>query len=359
MKVPEPKKLPSGSYNIRMRLGGEEISITRTSPSACKQEAQIIKAEYLAGKRIQRVGGAGEQTLKTVIRSYIDKNKATLSPATVRSYEAYLRARFPDYMDLSLQDIDWQELINKELQKVSPKTVRNGWALVTVALRAAGYPVPEVRLAACPVNEIAFLQPDEILKFCKALKGKPYEIPALLLLHGLRLSELQALTWDNIDLKQKQIKIKGATVRGPDGKITKQTNKNKSSTRTVPILIPQLEKALKAVPEKDRTGLVDRHGQQTLLDDVKRACRQAGVTETTCHGLRHSFSSMLYRTPGVTERHVMQWGGWANIQTMHKVYIRIAAQDEKAAADAVRKFYQGKRENQNADENADGVQNSP
>lgn len=361
MKVPKAKKLPSGSYNIRMRLGGEEISITRTSGTACTQEAQMIKAEYLAGRRINRVGGVGEKMLKTVIRSYIDRNKATLSPSTVRSYESYLKARFQAYMDQPVRDVDWQAMINDELKLKSAKTVRNGWALVSAALGSAGYPVPEVRLAACPVNEIAFLQPDEIKRFCSELRGRPYEIAALLLLHGLRLSELQALTWDNIDLKRKQITVKGATVRGPEGKVTKQTNKNKTSTRTVPILIPQLQKALEAVPKDQRIGLVDHHGQQTLLDDVKRTCRAAGVTEVTCHGLRHSFSSLLYRTPGVTERHVMMWGGWANIQTMHKVYIRIAAQDEEAAAEAVRKFYQEKRarpKNQNADENDDGVQNA-
>ena len=51
MKVPEPRKLPSGSWFIQLRLGGESIPVSSTSKQVCIKEAQAIKAEYLAGKR--------------------------------------------------------------------------------------------------------------------------------------------------------------------------------------------------------------------------------------------------------------------------------------------------------------------
>lgn len=51
MKLPEPRKLPSGNYFIQLRLGGESIPVTEPNRAACIREARAIKAEYLAGKR--------------------------------------------------------------------------------------------------------------------------------------------------------------------------------------------------------------------------------------------------------------------------------------------------------------------
>lgn len=45
MKVPEPRKLPSGSWFIHLRLGGESIPVTSTSKQTCIKEAQAIKFE--------------------------------------------------------------------------------------------------------------------------------------------------------------------------------------------------------------------------------------------------------------------------------------------------------------------------
>ena len=61
---------------------------------------------------------------------------------------------------------------------------------------------------------------------------------------------MKALTWDDIDLQNKVIHVRGAYVKGPDGYVDKQTNKNKTSTRPVPIMIPQLEQALKKVKKR-------------------------------------------------------------------------------------------------------------
>ena len=336
MKVPEPKKLPSGNWFIRLRLGGEEICITKPTKAECKQEAQTTKADYLAGKRQSVSKQAKDLTLKEACRKYIDKYSSTISPTTLRSYRSYAENRFPAYLDKRLSDIDWQEMINIELKTKSEKTVKNAWGLVHAALKNAQYPVPEVKLAKVPINEIAFLQPEEIKLFCEAVKGRSYEIPALLELHGLRFSEVKGLTWDNVDLKQGLIHVRGATVRGEDGYVDKKTNKNATSTRTVPIMIPQLQTALEAADNKH--GKVADIGANTLLEDVKRACRRAGITEVTNHGLRHSFASLGYHL-GISERQLMAWGGWADYHTMHKIYIRLASSSEETSKQKMQSFF--------------------
>lgn len=321
MKVPTPRRLPSGNYFIQLRLNGVSVPITAPTATECKNIAELKKAEHRAGKaRIQKT--PKETTLQEALDRFIAANKATLSPATVRSYTIYAKNRFPEYRDKKLSQIKWQQMIDDELALVSEKTVRNAWALVTPALKRIGYPVPNVRISPAPINEIAFLQPEEIAPFCAAVKGRSCEIPSLLALHGLRLSEIRGLDWANVDLKKDVITVKGAKVQSVDGDVLKKTNKNKTSTRPVPIMIPQLHDALEAV--SDKTGDVVTLKGSSILDDVKRACRRAGVTEVTTHGLRHSFASLCYYLQ-IPEKQIQEWGGWKNSTTLQRIYIRLSA----------------------------------
>ena len=335
MKIPTPTRLPSGNYNIRLRLDGQNISITRPTATECRTEAQLLKAKYKAGEQLPNKK-AEILTLREAIKQYISNSEATLSPATIRGYTQILNNRFKPYMDKKISDVQWQRMIDKELLKSSEKTVKNAWGLARSALKFAGIEPPQVKLAKVPIKEIAFLQPEEIKPFCKALEGRSFEIPVLLELHGMRLSEVLGLDWSNIDLNKKLITVNGARVRSNDGMVYKKTNKNQTSTRKVPIMIPQLLSALQAV--EDKTGSVAKLNQTSMLKDVKRTCQQAKVTEVTNHGLRHSFASLCYHLD-ISERQLMAWGGWSDYATMHKIYIRLAASDESDAAKNIENFF--------------------
>lgn len=324
MKIPKVERLPSGNYFCRLRLNGVSIPITAESQAECERLAYLKKSEWNAGKsRIQKT--PKETTLAECCNKYIARYSKTLSPSTVDRYKVYVQCRFKDYMDKPLGEIKWQRMIDDELAKVSEKSVYNAWGLVRPSLKLAGYPVPDVKLASVPVKDISFLQPEEIKKFCQTVKGRPYEIAALIELHGLRLSEMKALTWDDIDLQNKVIHVRGAYVKGPDGYVDKQTNKNKTSTRPVPIMIPQLEQALKKVKKKE--GRVVTISTSVLRRDVKRACKIAGVTEVSNHGLRHSFASLCFYLKIPMEQ-IQKWGGWSNDATLRKIYIHLAASAE-------------------------------
>ena len=345
MKIPKPKKLPSGNWFIHLRFKGEYIPITAATETECRRIAELIKAEHNAGKR-QAMKTPKETTLQEAMDKFIQANKATLSPSTVRSYESYARNRFPNYRNQKLSNIKWQQMIDDELKRVSEKSVKNAWGLVTPSLKHVGYPVPSVRLSPVPVNEIPFLQPEEIQPFCEAVKGRSYEIPALLMLHGLRLSEARGLTWKNIDLKKDVIMVRGSRVRGPEGEVQKPQNKNRTSTRPVPIMIPQLHDALEAV--KDKTGPVVTVRGGTLLEDIKRACNRAGVTVTTNHGLRHSFASLCFFL-GIPMRQIEEWGGWKDSAVLSRIYIRLAASMKTDNQNKFNSFFK------NANEHANGV----
>ena len=248
MKVPEPKKLPSGTWFIQMRLNGVSVPVSAPSKKECIQQAQLIKAEHIAGKR--RITKKTEQTISELMQAYIDSIRATASPATVRGYASIKKTRFLSISESTHDSIkDWQKVIDTEANLVSAKTLKNAWGFLASALRYANLPVPEIRLPQVIRAEKQWLEPDDILKFVKILKGDRFEIPALLALHGLRRYEVLAMTYEMVDIKEKTITVHGSSVLDEDGKLIKKSeNKNTSSRRVVPIMIPELIDAINAVP---------------------------------------------------------------------------------------------------------------
>lgn len=342
MKIPEPRQLPSGHWYIQLRLGGESIPITTASRRDCVSQAQMIKAEYLAGREVQRkkLPPAPEMTLRELLDAYINKYKPVLSPVTVRGYCTIRDNRFAEYMDKQLRDIkDWQKVINDEIGVCSAKSVKNAWSLVRAALVKARQPAPEVTLPQIVPNERPFLTAEEIRRFVAAVHGSKYEIPILLGLHGLRRSEIAALTWERIDLKAGVIRVEGAVVPDENGKyVYKQTNKNAASRRPVPIMIPELRTALEAVSESDRTGPVMTCNIKTIYKVVNRICEREGLPLIGTHGLRHSFASLGHFV-GVPADEMQVLGGWSDAGTMKKIYTHIEQAGLLRAQNAMAAFF--------------------
>lgn len=344
MKVPEPRKLASGNYFIQLRLDGESISITRETAAECKAEAEMVKAQHNKDKlrerkRLLQTQEDKGKTIGDIIDSYIESRKKTLSPATINGYQCIRKTRFQNYMDKKPSAIkEWQAVIDDEVEKeISAKTIRNAWALLASSLDYANKPIPKVILPRIAPKTRQWLDTDQIKIFVKAVKGHPCEIPALLALHSLRRSEILGLTWDKIDLKKKLIRVEGSAVIGADNKLVyKETNKTKKSRRTIPIMIPALETALKAVPEAERVGLIYTKNPNNIWEQVNNICKKNGLPQVGVHGLRHSFASLAFSSEvGMTEREVMEIGGWEDFQTVHKVYEHLSDKNRK---EAERKF---------------------
>ncbi len=175
MKVPEPRKLPSGTWFIQLRLDGVSVPVTGRTAKACRDTAALIKSEHRAGKRkIER--SEDGPTLETVIDAYISKREAVLSPSTIRGYKAYRGNYFQSVMQEPINSIDWQAAVNAEAKAgKSPKTIKNAWGLVRSALLENGMDV-SVRLPAQIPHEKEWLTADQIPVFMKAIEGRPGEI---------------------------------------------------------------------------------------------------------------------------------------------------------------------------------------
>lgn len=326
-KYPKYRVLADGSLLGQLMVNGTRETIKAETEKQYKAKIDALRAGIAEMKAHPE-----KRPLKQVLREYIDKNDGILSPSTICGYETIYRNRFKNYMALQIGKIDFQEMLNEDAKHVAPKTLENSWGLVATAFRDAKIPVPEVNLPAVPESDEDFLDYEQIQIFLKAVEGDRCETAALLMLHGLRMSELLKLDAQT-DTTKTDIFVRGAVVPDKNFKLVeKKTNKNRTSTRTVPIVIPRLQQL---IPESGKVVTVPR---STLNRRVVEICTAAGLPPCSPHDLRRSFASLGYHLKW-SERTIMVLGGWSNVETVHKIYVKLSQKDVSADVQAMRDYY--------------------
>lgn len=322
MKLPQPRKLPSGSWNVRVQLDGETYSVTKPTKKECIAEAAALKA------RVKDARKRNGKSLTKAIDQYIEDRENVLSPSTIRGYKAIQRLRFQSAMSRCIDDItpdQWQRLVNMEARQCSAKTLKNAWGFISSVIQDATGRKITVRLPQVVANDLPYLTAEQIPAFLDAIKGDFCEIAILLGLSSLRRSEIMAVRWEDIDLDAGCIYVHGSAVLDKDGTlIYREENKNTSSRRTVPFLLPQLRAAVEAADK--RTEYAVTCNPNTIWHSTNRACRKAGLPEIGAHGLRRSFASLAYHL-NLPEEVTMKAGGWSDIYTMRKIYTKVSEKD--------------------------------
>lgn len=331
VRVPKPKR-KGNQWVSQIMIGGERVLI-----SAYSEDEYYAKAKAAKTKQIKIKKAAPRITLGTAIDNYIKDNDSVLSPSTINCYRSYRRTRFCDYMDDDAEEINYQKMVNRECKLVAPKTVHNAFRLVTASLRHAGCEVPSVNLPQKPKADRPWLDFQQIQILLDKCKGKPYELGIILALHGLRRSELLHLTADDVDTEAGLIHVRGASVVGTANKLTqKDTNKNRTSTRDVHIVIPRLNDLIRG-----KDGRLITTNPTTLYGSINSLCRRNNLPEVGVHGLRHSYVSLCFHL-GWDVQTVMREAGYSNTQTPNEIYRHLAAQDANRDIKEMQKFFSKK-----------------
>ena len=313
LSVPKPKLLADNTYSAQIMVKGERYTIKGDSIEQYEIKARATKLSLLEMKK-----APPKATLGDALDKYIENNCNTLSPSTIRGYLMIRNNRFKNYMTVPYSDVDYQQMVNDEAPLCSPKTLANAFALVKCSLKAVGFTVPEVNLPLVVTPDLLFLDYTQVKQFLSAIHGQSGELASLLALHSLRMSELLAITVD--DVIDNSLVVNKALVRNSDNVYVEKITKTDKSSRTIPVMIPRL---LELLPD---SGKLVTNTPVGIERQIKRACERAGLPYIGCHGLRRTFASLAYHLKW-DERSIMSIGGWSNMQTVHKVYIKLAQQD--------------------------------
>lgn len=331
VRVPVPRK-KGNKFVSQITVGEERVFISANTEEEYYAKARAAKTEQIEIKKTSPQGSLGK-----VIDNYLNSVDMVLSPSTIKAYKSYRKCRFQNFIKIDVSRIDFQKMVNEEAKIVKPKTLANAWRLVTASLRYAKLDIPLVNLPKIPKKERPWLDYEQIETFLQAIRGDDCEVAALLALNGLRRSELLHLTDADIDVDKGLIFIRGASVYNDKGQfVSKETNKNATSQRTVHIVIPRLTELL-----RDRTGVIVTTKPNTTYVQVNRICRDVGLPEIGVHGLRHSYVSLAWHL-GMDIMTIQREGGYANFETVNKVYMHLAAQDADRDVDKMVAFYQPK-----------------
>lgn len=156
-------------------------------------------------------------------------------------------------------------------------------------------------------NKIEILSEDEISKIKDYIKGTDFELLFLLdLSTGLREGELLALTWNDIDLKEKTLTVEKSVkeVYVYENEDTRhietltQIPKTMTSFRTVPIP-DSIIKKLKSIKTKKGLLFFDETHQVLKAKNVsykwRKILKDCNIPHKKFHSIRHTYASTLLK----------------------------------------------------------------
>jgi integrase len=197
-----------------------------------------------------------------------------------------------------------------------PEPLRNILAVLSKMLRVArewGFleTVPAIKLPRAPMPEFDFLTFEEADRLLAAADPQWRTMILTALRSGMRMGELRALRWEDVDLVAGRIMLRQAAWQGEVG--TPKSGKPREIPMTVGLVAAlKTRRYLKSelVFCNQRGGMLG-HGE--LGKPLARACRRAGLRRVGWHVLRHTFASHLVMR-GVPLKAVQELLGHATIQ---------------------------------------------
>lgn len=336
MSLPVARQLKSGSWTCRVRVNGQDISITRPTKKEAEREARGIKDGFITVNKID----CEAATVGEIVDEYIAYTESLprTSPSTVRGYRMIRKNRLQPLMNTPFSKVDMdfiQDCIARET--VSAKTIRAGWYLIHASILWKTKQDLKPKLPPVVDKDHPFLAPEQIPVFLDLIKGTNVELAALLGLHSLRRSEILGLSWDDIDLSRETIYVHQTVVPGMGDKMMRrEATKTVTSRRTIPILIPRLLELCESRGKE--TPYVYNFSPCTIHRWVNRICKENDLPLIGVHGLRHTFASLAYSLR-VPEKIMMEWGGWSDYKVMHKIYTHIANSDRNKYAAKMKEYY--------------------
>ncbi len=228
----------------------------------------------------------------------------------------------------------------------------------------------KVNVPDVPAAKRRPLTDEEVKLVVDTHTGHRMGVPVLLLLYcGLRRGELLALTWNDIDLKNKTVTVNKAAVF--DVNITlMQTPKSAAGVRTVPLpdnVLEAVSAARKAAqstmvcPATDgrimsASALTKAWSSYLHYLNIKAGGRDASRTRPklsvidnlTPHMFRHTYATILYNA-GVDVKSAQRFLGHADINVTLKIYTHLSAQKEQEAIDSLNRHLSSNETRKNSD----------
>jgi integrase len=271
---------------------------------------------------------------------YIEHDRRR-KPSTVQGYRWIIDAQIgPALGRLRLEDVTTEQ-VERWLTAMDCKAASRRKALVILhgifqrarkVHRLASNPVSAVeKPPLARSGDIQVFSPDEVWALIRAARSE--QDAAIFLtaaFTGLRLGELLALRWRDLDFAGSAVRVRASYAGGA------LTTPKSGKVRAVP-LAPDVAKALTKLAERGQfvapDDLVFPSDTGSFLDGsalrrrYKAALRDANLRSLRFHDLRHTFGTRMIAKADI--RRVQEWMGHADIQTTMR-YLHYTPREDDA-----------------------------
>ena len=333
------EKLKSGHYRVRVYLGKDSDGKQRFKSVTADTKVEALRKARMVDYRI-----TDSITVQDAVGKYLTLKERVLSPSTFRSYAGIFRNHIDGQIigSIRLSDLTGPKVqgwVSELSGKVSPKTVKNCYGLLSAALDTFA---PElhfrVKLPQRMRPEITTPPTLDVLKVCEYAhqKGDIDLFRAILLgsVCMMRRGEICALTVSDIDFEHNTIRVNKSQVRTADGRYEIKPPKTESSNRV--IVAPKVV-MLNMPHEGDR---VVNLNCEDLTKRFGRLVRHYLDKPFRFHDLRHYGASILATgAAGISVEAIKARGGWATDSMMKRVYINQIGKEIDRETVAINEFF--------------------
>jgi integrase len=356
-------------YGVDYRLpSGRRI---REIVSADKKQAQQILAQRMADVVSGRHGlpVSRGHTVRLEAQEWLRIHGPMIGPRTRESYEMAFRCHLlPYFGDTPLGQVSSQQILayraarleeSERLEKIrdaeidrrrqrrpgkrvplprplSRTSINYHVVVLSAMLKAAcaagripknpAQGIKKLPVGANREDHMRVLNPAQVRAFLAAASDDVRPLFTAAVLTGLRLGELLALRWDDVDLDGAVITVRRSRrrIRGEDGYEFEEGQPKSKKSRRVEIGRDVVQ-TLRALPSRFAGGRVfERAGRpydphNLVKRDFRRALRRADLPKIRFHDLRHTYAALLIAA-GANVKYVQQQLGHASITTTLNTY---------------------------------------
>lgn len=337
-----------GRLHIQTTYEGKRLRFS-TKLKDTKENREYVLREYeklikdhLTPK--QEVKSKAKENLEDFINKILERKKMTLKPRSIK-FNTYLFQKINDFLGhkeisrINYEDIEnFYEFLLK--QKLSKSTIQ---AIVSCLKEVLNFAIREEKIVKNVVfhKKLNNLEVRENKPFCleemRYLFTLAEKYPKffsnylkIAFFTGMRVGEILALKWENIDLKNSIIKVEGTI--GLKGEIG--TPKTKSSKREVDVL-PLLKQALEEMEAQKQGKFIFVGDLNNLGFKIRllwaKLLKEAGFEYRKLYITRHTFASIMLNA-GEEPLWVSSQLGHKNLAITYAVYTKYMKNQKKQRA---------------------------
>jgi integrase len=275
-----------------------------------RRQAEQLLAERLRLFNSSEYRPSSSQTLREYVENCSwPEVQPTLKQSTTKHYQYHFNVNlYPSFGEMQLRLITRdavQLLLGEKLRSgLSWRTVkgmRTGFGTIMAAAEMAelipSNPVRKTRFPRRgPVKQRAVIAPEKVRELLDALPEPSRSLAWLLALTGLRIGEMLAVRWRNVDLEHGTLRVTETVYDGHFDVPKTQRSQRTAPLATKAIQILAARKPAIVNPEAlvfvTSTGTpFDRHNLTNK--QLKPTCKQLGLDGVSWHWLRHANATLL------------------------------------------------------------------